>query len=46
MNPVPRLRFCPSAYAIEELPRTGAALGSPRACSSKRDDQTGLAFGA
>ena len=44
MNLLPRLKIAHLPTAIEDLPRLSAALGGP-SLWSKRDDQTGLAFG-
>src|SRR6266700_1809225 len=41
---VPRLRFADLPTRVEPLPRLSEALGGPRLLT-KRDDQTGLAFG-
>ena len=44
MKKIPRLHFAHLPTPVEELPRLSEALGGPRLLT-KRDDQTGLAFG-
>src|SRR5512134_1184890 len=44
MKPIPRLHFAHLPTPIEELPRLSKALSGPKILT-KRDDQTGLAFG-